>query len=193
MTNIQLQRITPGQKININNNPQVNISLSDKQNLSLAVEKENLAKYQPEPTDKSLFSEQDKSLFSEQEENPYNECSNNSSIKTLREDYIKLSRQSEVYKFVINYIRSRGYIKGEKLTLTEEDLRYVISLLSGVTVDDVKINIDEQFSTCSKIKNKVESIYINNAENKPINLKYNCPETMDFLINNLNINIKYVL
>lgn len=185
MTNIQLQRITPGQKININNNPQVNISVSDKQGLSLAVD--DKAKYpsyseikQPEP---------------EQEENPYNECSNNSSdyIKNLREDYIKLSRQSEVYKFVINYIRSRGYVKGEKLTLTIEDLRYVISLLSGVAAEDVKINIDEQFTTCSKIKNKVESIYINNVENKPINLKYNCPETMDFLINNANINIKYVL
>lgn len=181
MTNIQLQRISPGQKININNNPQVNISVSDKQGLSLAVDKDkdNIAKYPTEP----------------EQENPYNECSNNSSdyIKNLREDYIKLSRQSEVYKFVINYIRSRGYIKGEKLTLTIEDLRYVISLLSGVTVEDVKINIDEQFTTCSKIKNKVESIYLNNVENKPINLKYNCPETMDFLINNANINIKYVL
>lgn len=179
MTNIQLQRITPGQKININNNPQVNISVSDKQNLSLAVDKDNKAKYPTEP-----------------EENPYNECSNNTSseyIKNLREDYIKLSRQSEVYKFVINYVRSRGIIKGEKLTLTIEDLRYVISLLSGVAVEDVKINIDEQFTMCSKIKNKVESIYINNVENKPINLKYNCPETMDFLINNVNINIKYVL
>lgn len=177
MTNIQLQRITPGQKININNNPQVNISVSDKQGLSLAVD--DKAKYQ-----------------NEQEENPYKECSNDTSpdyIKNLREDYIKLSRQSEVYKFVINYIRSRGYIKGEKLTLTIEDLRYVISLLSGVSAEDVKINIDEQFTTCSKIKNKVESIYINNVENKPINLKYNCPETMDFLINNANINIKYVL
>ena len=191
MTNIQLQRITPGQKININNNPQVNISVSDKQGLSLAVDKDNKAKY---PT------EQDKSLFSEQlAENPYNECSNNTSpdyIRTLREDYIKLSRQSEVYKFVINYIRSRGIIKGEKLTLTMEDLRYIISVLSGVSEEDVIINIDEQFSTCSKIKNKVESIYINNVENninKPINLKYSCPETMDFLINKVNINIKYVL
>lgn len=188
MTNIQLQRITPGQKININNNPQVNISVSDKQGLSLAVDK-----------DKSLFSEQDnKAKYPTEQlaENPYNECSNNTSpdyIKNLREDYIKLSRQSEVYKFVINYVRSRGYVKGEKLTLTIEDLRYVISLLSGVTEEDVKINIDEQFTTCSKIKNKVESIYINNVENKPINLKYNCPETMDFLINNANINIKYVL
>ena len=185
MTNIQLQKISPGQKININNNPQVNISVSDKQDLSLAVD--NKARYPPDT---------DKSLFSEQEENPYNECSNNTSpdyIKNLREDYIKLSRQSDVYKFVLNYIRSRGYVKGEKLTLTIEDLRLIISLLSGVTVEDVKINIDEQFTMCSKIKNKVESIYINNVENKPINLKYNCPETMDFLINNLNINIKYVL
>lgn len=185
MTNIQLQRITPGQKININNNPQVNISVSDKQGLSLAVD--DKAKY---PTYSEI--KQPETIA----ENPYKECSNDTSqdyIKNLREDYIKLSRQSEVYKFVINYIRSRGYIKGEKLTLTIEDLRYVISLLSGVSVEDVKINIDEQFTTCSKIKNKVESIYINNAENKPINLKYNCPETMDFLINNANINIKYVL
>lgn len=190
MTNIQLQRITPGQKININNNPQVNISLSDKQDLSLSVDK-----------DKSLFSEQDnKAKYpTEPLENPYNECSNDNSpnyIKNLREDYIKLSRQSEVYKFVINYVRSRGINKGEKLTLTIEDLRYIISLLSGVSVEDVIINIDEQFSTCSKIKNKVESIYINNIENninKPINLKYNCPDTMDFLINKVNINVKYVL
>lgn len=192
MTNIQLQRITPGQKININNNPQVNISLSDKQDLSLAVDR-----------DKSLFSEQEDNKAKYQtetiRENPYNECSNDTSpyiIKNLREDYIKLSRQSEVYKFVINYVRSRGTTKGEKLTLTKEDLRYIISLLSGVSVEDVIINIDEQFSTCSKIKNKVESIYINNIENninKPINLKYNCPDTMDFLINNANINIKYVL
>lgn len=191
MTNLQLQRISPGQKININNNPQVNISVSDKQDLNLAVDKETKAKYptyseikpQPEPT--------------ETEENPYNECSKETStqyIKNLREDYIKLSRQCEVYKFVINYIRSRGYDKGEKLTLTVEDLRQVISLLSGVAVEDVKINIDEQFSTCSKIKNKVESIYIYPKDNQhPINLKYNCPETTDFLINNVNINIKYVL
>lgn len=180
MTNLQLQRITPGQKININNNPQVNISVTDKHELSLAGEKENIAKYPAETI----------------EENPYNDCSNDTSLKNLREDYIKLSRQGDVYKFVINYIRSRGFIKGEKLTLTLEDLRLIISLLSGVTVEDVIINIDEQFSTCSKIKNKVESIYIyniENNENKPINLKYNCPETMDFLINNLNINIKYVL
>lgn len=192
MTNIQLQRITPGQKININNNPQVNISVSDKQDLSLAVDR-----------DKSLFSEQEDNKAKYQtetiRENPYKECSNDTSpyiIKNLREDYIKLSRQSEVYKFVINYVRSRGTTKGEKLTLTKEDLRYIISLLSGVSVEDVIINIDEQFSTCSKIKNKVESIYINNIENninKPINLKYNCPDTMDFLINNANINIKYVL
>ena len=192
MTNIQLQRITPGQKININNNPQVNISVSDKQGLSLAVDK-----------DKSLMAQQEdnKAKYPTETiaENPYNEFSNDTSpdyIRTLREDYIKLSRQSEVYKFVINYIRSRGIIKGEKLTLTTEDLRYIISVLSGVSEEDVIINIDEQFSTCSKIKNKVESIYINNVENninKPINLKYSCPETMDFLINKVNINIKYVL
>lgn len=192
MTNIQLQRITPAQKININNNPQVNISVSDKQDLSLVVDKENKAKYPTEPEYKGLS-------VGQEQENPYNECSNDTSpiyIKNLREDIIKLSRQSEVYKFVINYIRSRGINKGEKLTLTIEDLRYVISLLSGVSVEDVIINIDEQFSTCSKIKNKVESIYINNIENdinKPINLKYNCPETMDFLINKVNINVKYVL